>query len=344
MARRLQIAVSFVFVGNKEHTMPKKPNSHGNDQEYVPAGNGDASGEYADEKGSNWHFENFTPYNDATGSGKLLKGLFDNYIAEKGVEIKGKNGIIKLGENPNKKPKISKKTEQQNKEFEEKFSQERKDKAVWCKSKEESEKVYTQWKQVWANATVEEQDGLENYTKSSGHMNRPLRGYDQYWGSNYYKGIGNVSLNNESPFGAKRIDGLTSLIDKSVSEFDCWVQRGVNFDGAKQFLGINGNITQEKLDAIINENRTLKDAGFFSCGAAKGTGFSGDVVLNVYCPKGTKMFFAGKTSWYKGTIENEMILQRGSEFRATKATKSGSKWYIDVEITGQDYSQYKYNK
>lgn len=39
--------------------MPKKPNSHGNDQEYVPAGNGDASGEYADEKGSNWHFENF---------------------------------------------------------------------------------------------------------------------------------------------------------------------------------------------------------------------------------------------------------------------------------------------
>lgn len=39
--------------------MPKKPNSHGNDQEYVPAGNGDASGEYADEGGSNKGFSNF---------------------------------------------------------------------------------------------------------------------------------------------------------------------------------------------------------------------------------------------------------------------------------------------
>lgn len=39
--------------------MPKKPNSSGNDQEYVPAGNGDASGEYADDNGQNRHFAVF---------------------------------------------------------------------------------------------------------------------------------------------------------------------------------------------------------------------------------------------------------------------------------------------
>ena len=36
--------------------MPKKPNSLGELQEYVPAGNGDASGEYGDADGNNRHF------------------------------------------------------------------------------------------------------------------------------------------------------------------------------------------------------------------------------------------------------------------------------------------------
>lgn len=53
--------------------MPKKPNSHGNDQEYVPAGNGDASGEYADEKGSNWHFENFGSPKKTTSKIDIVK-------------------------------------------------------------------------------------------------------------------------------------------------------------------------------------------------------------------------------------------------------------------------------
>ena len=39
--------------------MPKKPSSWGI-QEYVPQGNGDASGEYADDQGNNRHFENFS--------------------------------------------------------------------------------------------------------------------------------------------------------------------------------------------------------------------------------------------------------------------------------------------
>jgi len=39
--------------------MPKKPNHAGKMQEYVPAGNGDASGEYGDSGGSNKHFKAF---------------------------------------------------------------------------------------------------------------------------------------------------------------------------------------------------------------------------------------------------------------------------------------------
>lgn len=39
--------------------MPKKLNKGGNQQEYIPAGNGDESGEYADDSGSNKHFTSF---------------------------------------------------------------------------------------------------------------------------------------------------------------------------------------------------------------------------------------------------------------------------------------------
>jgi len=39
--------------------MPTKLNKAGQQQEYVPAGNGDASGEYGNESGSNRHFQNF---------------------------------------------------------------------------------------------------------------------------------------------------------------------------------------------------------------------------------------------------------------------------------------------
>lgn len=39
--------------------MPTKPNKAGQQQNYVPAGNGDASGEYGDNAtGSNKHFTN----------------------------------------------------------------------------------------------------------------------------------------------------------------------------------------------------------------------------------------------------------------------------------------------
>ena len=49
--------------------MPKKASSWGQ-QEYVPAGNGDASGEYADEGGSNIHY--FSKFKKPEGEVKTL--------------------------------------------------------------------------------------------------------------------------------------------------------------------------------------------------------------------------------------------------------------------------------
>ena len=97
-----------------------------------------------------------------------------------------------------------------------------------------------------------------------------------------------------------------------------------------------------------------------SCGNCRNTNFgSKPVCLNIYCPKGTRMTYAepfsafgsshdngnyapGK-SWNgtsKPTVtgENEIILQRGTQFRIIKAewNESKGKWFIDLEVLAQN--------
>lgn len=66
--------------------MPTKPNRSGEQQNYVPSGNGDASGEYADnESGNNIHFKNFKkPENEAASKSKGGKSKF-KYRIQKGT-------------------------------------------------------------------------------------------------------------------------------------------------------------------------------------------------------------------------------------------------------------------
>jgi len=55
--------------------MPTKPNSAGEQQDYVPAGNGDPSGEYADEAGANVHFQVFKkPADQSAVKGVIAEG------------------------------------------------------------------------------------------------------------------------------------------------------------------------------------------------------------------------------------------------------------------------------
>ena len=75
------------------------------------------------------------------------------------------------------------------------------------------------------------------------------------------------------------------------------------------------------------------DNGFYSAGAGKGTGFSGNsLILNTYCPRGTKMAYMNTKGHYAGGNENEMILQRGYTYRITKVEKKGSKYFVDCEV------------
>lgn len=84
--------------------MPTKPNHSGQQQEYVPAGNGDASGEYADNAtGSNVHFKSFKKPEKESGS-KTEKTVKDKPVGVK-VEEKEKPTSKGIKENYNGKGK-----------------------------------------------------------------------------------------------------------------------------------------------------------------------------------------------------------------------------------------------
>ena len=111
-----------------------------------------------------------------------------------------------------------------------------------------------------------------------------------------------------------------------------WLQRGnENWEGVEGFFGVK-NLSKADLQKFVGKEVT--DWSFCSCGTAKGTGFSG-TIFNIYCPKGTKAFYASPHSQFG--YENETILQLGTRFRITKVevTPYGNV-YVDMEVIGYD--------
>lgn len=235
-----------------------------------------------------------------------------------------------------------------------KFSKARKDKAYWftgADAKPRADKVLRpDTGAVWASAPLAERQAAYKYTAGSGSFNRPLRGYAGGWSN--FKGVGKVDLDYEGSGAA--IKHMTELIDKNPSKFDIWLQRGVESDsGAAGFLGI----TQKMLDASEADlkqmllGKVVKDEAFTSTAAAKGSGFSGRMILNIYAPKGTKMIYAepfsayghgaksaswdGKSGQGGFGYEFEVILQRGTSYKITKVEKVGRKLFVDVDVVGQ---------
>ena len=160
------------------------------------------------------------------------------------------------------------------------YSQERKDKALWCKSEGESKrKLNPQGESIFKEMDESERNSFYAYTAGSGHINRPLRGYRNSWSN--FVGVGKVPLNQEDPMAPMRIQKMTEVINRSPIDRDIWVQRGVDSNGLRVFLGIN-SIAEKDLNSLIGS--VVEDHAFMSCGAAKGTGFGGHI-LNIYCPK-----------------------------------------------------------
>jgi len=227
------------------------------------------------------------------------------------------------------------------------YDQQYKDTAFWFKERKAADKVLrAQTGEVWNDLSKEEREALYQYTGGSGKFNRPLRGYEGSWYN--YKGIGQVDLDYEG--GKEMIEAATKALDKSSYDFDIWLQRGVeSADGAAGFLGISTNqltLSEKELQDLLLD-KVVKDEAFLSTAACKGSGFSGNLVVNAYAPRGTKMIYAepfsrygqgNKLAW--GGVasqssfggEFEVIIQRGSSYKITKLEKVGSRIFVDVDV------------
>ncbi|MCR4661699.1 MAG: hypothetical protein K5765_06870 [Clostridia bacterium] len=217
------------------------------------------------------------------------------------------------------------------------YSQYRKNNAVWIDNKwlkahseygsdvvSASVKYFgNKFDLMWKKMTSVEREQLKDYTGGGfSKYNRPLR---------------NLSHPGWSGWAfAEKVTNLTNAIDKCVWDEDIWVQRGIDDSKMFQLPGENKlyslyELGTDKLQSLVGTS--FKDNGFFSAGAAKGTGFFHNVVIfNTYCPKGTKMAYMNTKGHYSNSSENEMILQRGYSYKITKIEKKGGRFFIDCEV------------
>lgn len=220
------------------------------------------------------------------------------------------------------------------------YSQARKDAAMWTDDPKEADKrVRSKCGEVWKGATELEKDAAYGYTAGSSYINEPLRG-QRY-----------IPYDKATTLKAQRsqshIEALTDLIERSEYDFDMWLQRGVDYNGARGLLGVD--LYSANPQTLVG--KVVTEKAFSSCGMAKGAGFdSRPVIYNIYCPKGTKMLYCepfsafgnGSGRAWDGVAkqssigyEAEILLQQGTTFRIAKAEYSGGKWFIDMEVIDQ---------
>lgn len=240
------------------------------------------------------------------------------------------------------------------------FSQERKDAAIWAKTTKEADDVLRDTcGEVWRTSPPIQKNAIYDYTQSYHKFNEPLRGIE--YGSEKFLGVGNVDLDQigvsyqgwKPGQMRKEINAMTDIISKSTYKEDFWLQRGCRFKGMDKFFNVPMNRLQSATQAELEQlllNTTPTEYGFCSCGVAKGKGFSGDIILNIYAPSGTQMMYVepfsafgngGGKNWdgiaKQGSFgqESEIILQQGTKFRVTKVEKTPGMIYIDLEVIEQ---------
>lgn len=229
------------------------------------------------------------------------------------------------------------------------YSQERKDNAYWFKNTADADTVLRgECCKVWKKATTEQKHATWDYTAGSGKFNRPLTGHAGSW----YNYIGKKKVSLDYEHAGEEIRKMTTLLDKSEYDFDIWLQRGCGSEAIDSMLGVSGigNMTHDQLQKFVGKGG--RQYNFISTGVAKGKGFSGNVICNIYAPKGTKMIYAEPFSYYSGAeystsgfdswdgvrkqttfgYESEMIIQRGAYYRITKIEKTFGTIYIDMDV------------
>jgi hypothetical protein len=228
-------------------------------------------------------------------------------------------------------------------------TQQRKDAAKWFKNDTDANDFYfenTNTREQWRAASADEKKALYEYTHGSSYITEPLRAIEEH----YY------AFSSRLAESKKDTDEMTNIISRCYCTHDVWIKRDEGAWCAEYRWGIDDLSAYIKNPSAL-VGRVGTDESFMSCGNNKSTYFGNkNVLLNIYCPKKTRMIYAEPFSHYGSshdngdtapgknwngtskpiyTGENEIILQRGTKLRITKAEYTNHKWYIDCEVLSQ---------
>jgi len=206
--------------------------------------------------------------------------------------------------------------------------------------KRKADNYYREWlKDVWPKLTMEQKEAIwENTGHDYSKINTALR--KNVWPSD----------NAIKTKVRQWIDNITAALDRSETQADIWLQRGVSETGFMKLLGIND---MKELKVGL----TGTDSGFMSTAVVRNGKFiwDTDVTLNLFVPKGAKGMYlepiaqlggnsmADFRTW-DGTAkslefsnEMEMLLQRGTRIRVTKHRfdRNTERHIIDAVVIGQ---------
>ena len=175
----------------------------------------------------------------------------------------------------------------------------------------------------WDNdLSANERQGIVDYTGSDyATMNRTLRD-DKYNSLSKISGL------------RKKIDGATSVLEKSTIADDVTLWRGM---GSKNTLARSLNVSRSDLSQMVSDGsivgRTLTEKGFSSTGVIESSGWDKEVFLEIIAPAGTKGMYVAPISNFKS--ENELLLQRNTTYEILKAERIGDKYKLYVLVVDQ---------
>ena len=240
------------------------------------------------------------------------------------------------------------------------FTQAEKDKALWFGGNLQRYEAQKGWneadrhmspyaEELWRRWSDEQKHVGYLYTTGSRYINEPL--FARYYGTK-------TSLIDGSARDCwTDINTLTDMIAGATPLREgMWVQHGEDFGAFAAKFGVDLSMaTKAEINGLVGATGINKP--FTSCGCAKYSGFSHhEVVMNIYCPKGTRGIYTepyshfgdsdygtdgyhwnGKPRKKDSSYENEFILQRGAVFKITKIeyNRAEDKWYVDVELRAQ---------
>ena len=228
--------------------------------------------------------------------------------------------------------------------YENNYSEERKNNAIWTDDKNKIDDVFRKstgaW---WKNLSDEEKKASTTFTGSGYHNMNKLLG-------------GKLDPNHSGYNTAKdRINALTSALDKSSIPEDIWVRRGVSNEHIKRLFGLSNNSMGEFFNNVqkaIANDAIIEVPNFMSTSATKSDGFSG-VEMKIFVPKGSKGVYAepfsahgygdklnwdGESKQSSFGLEFEVLLQRGYKLKPTEYNPKGGRYgtpQIVFAIVGQ---------